>query len=99
MSDLATAALIMGLLIGLAIAAPIWGYDSRDGIESDQTARRTAWMHPHDGTSGAARSLRLTATTQAASLLVAGMLRSAANRLDADVATDERMNGQAAGLC
>jgi hypothetical protein len=99
MSDLAIAALIMGFLIGLAITAPIWGYDSRDGIESDQTARRAAWMHPHNAGFISMRSHGIAGTTQAAGLLVAGVLRSAAYRLDADAATDERVNGRAAGLC
>ena len=31
MSDLAIAGLLIAFLIALAIAAPIWGYDSRDG--------------------------------------------------------------------
>ncbi len=31
MSDLAIAGLLITLLIALAVAAPIWGYDSRDG--------------------------------------------------------------------
>ena len=34
-----------GFLVALAIAAPIWGYDSRDGVESDQPARRVTWLH------------------------------------------------------
>jgi hypothetical protein len=93
MSDLAITALLMGFLIALAITAPIWGYDSRDGIQSDQAARRVAWLGP-----------RATATSpapsgSAAGLLVAGALRSMAYRLDADAATDERMNGQVARAC
>ena len=32
MSDLALAVMILGLLIALAVIAPIWGVDSRDGL-------------------------------------------------------------------
>lgn len=45
MSDLAIAALLMVFLIALAIASPIWGVDSRDGVESDEPARRVAWLY------------------------------------------------------
>ena len=37
MSDLAIAGMILAFLVGLAIIAPIWGVDSRDGIERDRT--------------------------------------------------------------
>lgn len=95
MSDVAIAALLLGLMIGLAITAPIWGYDSRDGIESDQAARRIVWMQPRGaGVSGP----RLGGTTRVAGRLAAGALRSVAYHLDADAATDERMNGRAARL-
>ena len=93
MNDLAIAALLMGLLISLAITAPIWGYDSRDGVESDQPARRTAWLQPHDAAAGGRRS------PEVAGVLVAGMLRSMAYRLDADAAADERLNGTTATAC
>ena len=45
MSDLATAGLLIAFLVALAITAPLWGYDSRDGVESDQPTRRGAWLH------------------------------------------------------
>jgi hypothetical protein len=32
MSDFAIAGLLIAFLIALAIMAPIWGYDSRDGV-------------------------------------------------------------------
>jgi hypothetical protein len=35
MNDLIVAGALLAILIGLAIAAPIWGYDSRDGTESN----------------------------------------------------------------
>ena len=38
MSDLAIAGLLMVFLIALAVTAPIWGCDSRDGAERDQPA-------------------------------------------------------------
>ena len=36
MPDLIVAATIFAFMLGLAAAAPIWGYDSRDGIRSDE---------------------------------------------------------------
>ncbi len=93
MSDLAIAALLMGFLIALAITAPIWGYDSRDGITSDQAARRVAWLGPQ------ATGTRSAVSVSTAGLLVAGALRSMAYRLDADAATDERMIGQVEPTC
>jgi hypothetical protein len=39
MSDLAIAGDLLVLLLGLAVAAPVWGCDSRDGFESDQSLR------------------------------------------------------------
>jgi len=77
MSDLAIAGVLFTLLVALAIAAPIWGYDSRDGIESDQPARRVAWLHDRP-TSQPARST---------SMVVAGALRTVAYRLDARAAS------------
>ena len=68
MSDLAIAGFLMAFLIGLAITAPIWGVDSRDGVESDQ---------PPGGSPG------YTIATRAAGRLVAhgerGARRSAAD--------------------
>lgn len=37
------ALILLGFLVGLAIAAPIWGYDSRDGFASREYARRQVW--------------------------------------------------------
>jgi len=88
-NDLAIAALLMGFLIALAIAAPIWGYDSRDGVDSDQAARRVAWLHPYDAGSPDRD------VAQSARFRVAGTLRAVAHILDADAATDERVNGTA----
>ncbi len=76
MSDLMIAGLLLGLLVGLAIAAPIWGVDSRDGVDSDQSARRVAWLHRHTG--GQPRP--------ATNVALAGVLRRVALRLDADLA-------------
>jgi hypothetical protein len=45
MSDVAIAGLVIAFLVALAITAPIWGYDSRDDVESDQPTRRVAWLH------------------------------------------------------
>jgi hypothetical protein len=45
MPDLVVAAMIFGFLLALAVAAPIWGYDSRDGVESDDAARRAPWLY------------------------------------------------------
>ena len=75
MSDLAIAGILMAFLIGLAITAPIWGVDSRDGIESDQPSRRVAWLH--DRTLGQAAG-----ATRSASVALAGALRTVAYRLD-----------------
>ncbi|MDP8923928.1 MAG: hypothetical protein M3O34_13735 [Chloroflexota bacterium] len=37
------ALILFGFLVALAIAAPLWGYDSRDGFTSREYARRQAW--------------------------------------------------------
>jgi hypothetical protein len=76
MSDLAIAGLLFAFLVALAIAAPIWGYDSRDGVESDQHARRVAWLYDRPVSQG----------SRSASIAVAGALRTAAYRLDAQAA-------------
>jgi hypothetical protein len=36
-SDLGIAELLLAFLLGLAIVAPIWGVDSRDGIGREST--------------------------------------------------------------
>lgn len=87
MSDYAIAALLLSILVALAISAPVWGVDSRDGIESDQPARRVAWLQ--GGPDAASIGLLAGQTGErSAGTLVAGLLRSAARRLDHDVARD-----------
>jgi len=54
MPDLIVAATIFAFMLGLAVAAPIWGYDSRDGVESDQYARRAPWLYDPNARSGSA---------------------------------------------
>lgn len=44
-ADIFVAALLVMFLAALAIAAPIWGVDSRDGVESDEPRRRAAWLY------------------------------------------------------
>ncbi len=41
--------ILLGFLIGLAVAAPIWGYDSRDGFASLEYARQQAWWGGQSG--------------------------------------------------
>jgi hypothetical protein len=77
MSDLAIAAFIFACMVALAVTAPLWGYDSRDGVESDESARRMSWLHGRPG----AQPGRST------SVMVAGALRTVAHRLDAQTAT------------
>ena len=85
MSDLAIAGIVMAFLIALAIAAPIWGYDSRDGVESDQPARRVAWLHDrHVG--------QAVGSAHTASVALAGALRMVAYRLDEEAAGPARAN-------
>jgi hypothetical protein len=45
MPDLLVAIVIFSLFLLLAVAAPIWGYDSRDGIDSNEYARRAPWLY------------------------------------------------------
>jgi hypothetical protein len=75
MSDLQIAGFLMAFLIGLAIAAPIWGADSRDGVESDQPSRRVAWLHDRP-------SRQPSSAPRPASVALAGALRMVAYRLD-----------------
>ena len=85
MSDFAVAGMILTFLVGLAVAAPIWGVDSRDGIESDQSARRVAWLQGGQGGSVLGRAQAST-RTYSAGVAMAGLLRSAARRIDAGAA-------------
>lgn len=85
MSDFAIAGIILMLLVGLAVAAPIWGADSRDGIESDQSARRVAWLQGGQSGSVLGRA-QVSVGAYAAGVAMAGMLRSAARRIDAEAA-------------
>ncbi|MGE3271718.1 MAG: hypothetical protein AB7P40_23400 [Chloroflexota bacterium] len=83
MSDFAIAGLLLALLVSLAVAAPIWGADSRDSIESDEAARRVAWMHGGSGgfTTGAASGQ---GAPLSVNVSLASWLRIVAHRLDAD---------------
>jgi len=88
-SDLAIAGTIMAFLVGLVIAAPIWGYDSRDGVESDQSERRVAWLYGRS-TGQPGRST---------SVAVAGALRTVAYRLDAQASRPILSDGPLAEAC
>jgi hypothetical protein len=92
MSDLAIAGVLMAFLIGLAISAPIWGVDSRDGIESDQSSRRVAWLH--DRTAG-----QSAAAGRTASETLADALRTVAYRLDMEAAPDRAEQRRLAEAC
>ena len=48
------ALILLGFLVAVAIAAPRWGYDSRDGFDSLEVARRHAWWPGRTGPSGRA---------------------------------------------
>src|SRR4051794_34010850 len=53
MPDLIVAIVILSLFLLLAVAAPIWGVDSRDGVESNEYARRAPWLYDRgSGASG-----------------------------------------------
>jgi hypothetical protein len=92
MSDLAIAGVLVTFLIGLAITAPIWGADSRDGVESDQPARRIAWLHDRE----AGQPI---GSERTASVALAGALRIVAYRLDAEAATPARPEPRLAEAC
>ncbi|MFN8632756.1 MAG: hypothetical protein U0893_02800 [Chloroflexota bacterium] len=89
MSDLAIAGMILGFFVGLAIAAPIWGYDSRDGIESDQPSRRVTWLY--DRPSGHPQ--------RSAGVALAGALRSVAYTLDAESVARQNVDPGVAEAC
>jgi hypothetical protein len=86
MSDLAIAGMLFSFLVALALAAPIWGHDSRDGIESDQSSRRVAWLYDRPT---APRS-------RPAGVMLAGALRVAARHLDQDVVLESEVERQLA---
>ena len=92
MSDLAIAGILMAFLIALAITAPIWGHDSRDGVESDQPSRRVAWLHDRNvGQSvGSARP---------ATVALADALRMVAYRLDDEAAFPSHPEPRLAKAC
>jgi hypothetical protein len=92
MSDLGIALLLFGFLVGLAITAPIWGVDSRDGVDSDEPARRVAWLHDR-GTGQPAQP------TRSAGVALAGALRTVAHHLDAEAATLATSDGRLAEAC
>ncbi|MCC7371292.1 MAG: hypothetical protein IT306_22940 [Chloroflexi bacterium] len=94
MSDVAVAGVLLAFFIALAITAPIWGFDSRDGVHSDEPARRVAWLHgPHSHLSQAASwSSRV---GSASGSRTAHLLRSAASRLEPEVATLASAQGRA----
>ena len=43
------AIIVLSLLVGLAVAAPRWGYDSTDGVDSPEYGRRAAWPSGRHG--------------------------------------------------
>ena len=92
MSDLTIAGLLIAVLIALALAAPIWGHDSRDGVRSDQPSRRVAWLHDRN-VGQAARPAR------SASVALAGALRMVAYRLDEGATNPARPEGRLAEAC
>ena len=89
MNDYAIAGMLLAFLVGLAIAAPIWGVDSRDGVESDQPSRRVSWMYDRE----AGHSSR------SAGVALAGTLRSIAYHLDAEAATESYPDQRLAKAC
>lgn len=95
MSDVAIAGMLLAFLIGLAVAAPIWGVDSRDGIESDQSARRVAWLQGGQN-SAAFNRAQAFMTGRSTGFVVATVLRSAARRIDAEAVGGSNLDRQAA---
>jgi hypothetical protein len=91
MSDFAIAGMLLTFLVALAVAAQIWGVDSRDGVASDQAARRVAWLQ------GGASYGRVSSgyTVRTAGLTMASVLRSAAHRIDADAGYSADLDRQA----
>jgi hypothetical protein len=52
------ALIVLGILVALAFAAPRWGYDSTDGVDSPEYRRRAAWLVGRAGTISAPRGSR-----------------------------------------
>jgi hypothetical protein len=88
-SDFAIAGVLLSLLVALAVAARIWGYDSRDGVESDQPARRAAWLYDRPTSQ----------TSRPTSVVVAGALRTVAFHLDAQAASTAAQEQRLAEAC
>lgn len=93
MSDVAIAGVLLAFFVVLALTAPIWGFDSRDGVDSDQPARRVAWLN--DAQVGSASTVRWSGRVGSASTTrTANLLRAAARRLDPDVAHGSGPHGR-----
>lgn len=93
MSDIAVAGVLLAFFVVLAITAPIWGFDSRDGVDSDQPARRVAWLNsPHSNLSEAASWTSRVGS--ASGSRTAHMLRSVASRLDPEAASVAGVQGR-----
>jgi hypothetical protein len=58
MPDLIVAIVIFSCFLLLAVAAPIWGADSRDGFESSEYVRRAHWLGGHSGASSGSAPTR-----------------------------------------
>jgi hypothetical protein len=52
------ALIVLGILVALAFAAPRWGYDSTDGVDSPEYGRRAAWLVGRAGKISAPRGRR-----------------------------------------
>lgn len=58
------AIIFLVVLVGLAVAAPRWGYDSTDGVDSAEYGRLAAWLgagRRFDPGAGAGRGERVAA--------------------------------------
>ena len=52
------ALIFLGVLVALAFAAPRWGYDSTDGVDSPEYRHRAAWLVGRAGKIPAPRGRR-----------------------------------------
>jgi hypothetical protein len=50
------AIILIVCFVALAIAAPIWGRDSTDGVDADEYSRRASWLGSTIAPSGPVRS-------------------------------------------